>query len=188
MRVLEGQSLFDIAIQSCGSAEAAFEFAVLNGVSLTDDVDVELLVPAVIDTDIASYFANKGLQPATAPGIIPDLVPTPVDSYISYESILQSDEVVVLEGQSFFDLATMYCGSPEMAYEFAELNEMAVTDEPETGAKLNKPAVNNKRIAAYYSDKALQPATSTTYTSGGGELPTDEGIGYWAIEIDFIVS
>ena len=188
MKMLEGQSLFDIAIQSCGSAEAAFEFAVLNGVSLTDDVTIELSVPDVVDADIASYFANKRLQPATAPGIIPDLIVTPVDSYISYESILQSDEVIVLDGQSFFDLATMYCGSPEMAYEFAELNEMSVTDEPEAGAKLKKPAVNNKRIAAYYSDKALQPSTATTYTSGGGELPSDEGIGYWAIEIDFIVS
>ncbi len=188
MRVLEGQSLFDIAIQSCGSAEAAFEFAVLNGVSLTDEVTIELSVPAVVDADIASYYANKGLQPATAAGIIPDLIVMPVDSYISYESILQSDEVIVLEGQSFFDLATMYCGSPDVAYEFAELNEMAVTDEPEAGTRLKKPAVNNKQIAAYYADKALQPATATTYISGGGELPSDEGIGFWAIEIDFLVS
>ena len=188
MRVLEGQSLFDIAIQSCGSAEAAFDLAVLNGVSLTDDVTVDLSVPVVIDADVASYFAKKNIQPATAAGIIPDLIVTPVDSLISYESILQSDEVIVLEGQSFFDLATMYCGSPELAYEFAELNEMAVTDEPATGMQLKKPIMNNKRIATYYAEKALQPATATTYTTGGGELPTDEGIGYWAIEIDFVVN
>lgn len=188
MRVLEGQSLFDIAIQSCGSAEAAFELSVLNGVSLTDDVNVELLVPGIIDADIAAYFAKNGLHPATAAGIIPDLVPAPVDSYISYESIMQSNEVVVLEGQSFFDLAIVYCGSAEFAYEFAELNEMSVTDEPDTGMRLKKPTSNNKRIATYYADKALQTATATTYTSGGSELPSDEGIGYWAIEIDFIVS
>lgn len=188
MRTLEGQTIFDIAIQSCGSAEAAFDFAVLNGVSLTDEPTLIDVVPDVIDADIVSYFAKKGLHPATAAGIVPDLIVTPVDSLISYESILQSDEVVVLDGQSFFDLATIYCGSPELAYEFAELNQMPVTAELESGAVIKKPIINNKRIATYYSEKALQPATATTYTSGGGELPTDAGIGYWAIEIDFIIS
>lgn len=188
MKAKEGQTFIDLSIQFCGSAEAAVEFAILSGISLTDEPTSIDVIPGIIDANVVSYFAKNELYPATAAAIIPDLIVTPVDSLISYESILQSDEVVVLDGQSFFDLATMYCGSPELAYEFAELNEMAVTDEPETGAKLKKPAVNNKRIAAYYSDKALQPATATTYTSGGSELPSDEGIGYWAIEIDFIVS
>ena len=78
MRVLEGQSLFDIAIQSCGSAEAAFDLAVLNGVSLTDEVStgVELVVPGVINKNIASYYANKMLFPATGfaefGGVLPE--------------------------------------------------------------------------------------------------------------------
>jgi hypothetical protein len=188
MRALEGQTLFDIAIQSCGSAEAAFDFAVLNGVSLTDEPTLIDVVPGIIDADIAAYFAKKNIQPATAAGVIPDLVTTPVDSFISYESALNSDEVVVLDGQSFFDLATIYCGSPELAYEFAELNQMPVTAELEAGKVIKKPIVKNKRVAAYYSEKALQPATNVTVINGGGELPIDEGIGYWAIEIDFIIS
>lgn len=187
MKAKTGQSLFDIAIQCLGSASAAFELAVMNGVSLTEVPDVLEVFPAVADANIASYFAKKNIQPATAAGVIPDLIVTPVDSYISYESILQSDEVVVLEGQNFFDLATMYCGSPELAYEFAELNKMAVTDEPETGARLKKPAVDNRRIAAYYDSKKLKPATAAAQIQipGAGGY---EGIGYWAIEIDFIVS
>lgn len=188
MKANKGQSLIDLSVQFCGSAEAAFEFAVLNGISLTDEPGEIDIIPGVIDAGVVNCFSKKEIVPATYPGIIPDLNATPIDSYISYESILQSDEVIVLEGQSFFDLATIYCGSPELAYEFAEMNERAVTDEPEAGAKLKKPAVSNTKIASYYLSKALQPATASIYTSGGGELPADEGIGYWAIEIDFIIS
>lgn len=188
MKAKEGQTFIDLSIQFCGSAEAAVEFAILSGISLTDEPTSIEVVPAVIDANVVSYFAKNELYPATAAGVIPDLIVTPVDSLISYESILQSDEVVVLDGQSFFDLATMYCGSPELAYEFAELNEMAVTDEPVAGTRLKKPTADNKKIATYYADKALQPATSIIVLQGGGELPEDEGIGYWAIEIDFVVS
>jgi len=68
MKVLQGQSLFDIAIQELGSAEAAFDLAVLNGVSITDDVSTgdELSLPAVVDKAIASYYANRGFVPVTA--------------------------------------------------------------------------------------------------------------------------
>ena len=188
MKAKEGQTFIDLSIQFCGSAEAAVEFAILSGISLTDEPTSIDVIPGIIDANVVSYFAKNELYPATAAGVIPDLIVSPVDSLISYESILQSDEVIVLEGQSFFDLATMYCGSPEMAYEFAGLNKKSVTDELEAGAVIKKPVANNKRIATYYSEKALQPATATTYISGGGELPIDEGIGYWAIEIDFIIS
>lgn len=188
MNVSENQSLLDIAIITCGSAEAAVELAILNGLSLTDEPESISAVPDVVDVDVVSYYSQKGLSPATASGDVPDLVVTPTDVLVSIFDILQSDEVVVLEGQSFFDLATIYCGSPELAYEFAELNEMAVTDEPVAGTRLKKPTADNKKIATYYADKALQPATSILVLQGGGELPEDEGIGYWAIEIDFVVS
>ena len=68
MKALSGQTLFDIAIQSCGSAEAAFELAVLNGMSVTDDLvpGQELIMPDVVNNSISSYYDNKSLTPATA--------------------------------------------------------------------------------------------------------------------------
>jgi len=79
MRILEQQSLFDIAIQSCGSAEAAFELAVLNGVSVTDELpagsevklteardDAQIISVKVVDKSIVSFYTNKNLNPATA--------------------------------------------------------------------------------------------------------------------------
>ena len=67
MKALSGQTLFDIAIQSCGSAEAAFELAVLNGISVTDDLvpGQELVMPDVVNKNISTYYANKSLTPAT---------------------------------------------------------------------------------------------------------------------------
>ena len=38
MKVLQGQTIFDLAVQSSGSAEAAYELALQNGVGLTDDL------------------------------------------------------------------------------------------------------------------------------------------------------
>lgn len=67
MIVLEGQSLIDVAIQCCGSAEAAYEIAVLNGLSITDDLAAgrELNIPTAVNATIVSYYTQKGIKPAT---------------------------------------------------------------------------------------------------------------------------
>jgi hypothetical protein len=67
MKIKTGQSLFDIAIQHCGSAEAAFDLAVLNGVSLTDDISagIELELPPVVNKNTVNYYANKSISPCT---------------------------------------------------------------------------------------------------------------------------
>lgn len=72
VEIKDNQSLLDIAIQYCGSAEAAYQFAVLNGLSVTDDLQKGnvLAAPAVVNVDIARYYANRALTPATAePGV-----------------------------------------------------------------------------------------------------------------------
>ncbi len=68
IKVSEGQSLFDVAIQSCGSAEAAFALAVENGLSISDELAAgqEIHYSTIVNRDIAGYFADKGLKPATA--------------------------------------------------------------------------------------------------------------------------
>lgn len=189
----EHQSIIDLAIQACGSAEAAFEFALLNGLSVTGDLETghALSVPDVMDVDVLNYYSQKGICPATAVGDILtslDLSIQAVDSFISYESILQSDEVIVLEGQSFIDLAMIYCGFADLAADFALLNGLSVTETLEPGLKLKKPAVSNKKVQAYYEQKALQPATDIDMNSNTGGAVELAGIGYWILETNFIVS
>lgn len=69
--VLDGQSLFDIAIQQCGTVEAAFSFAILNDIAVTDELKVGtvLATAPVQNRRIAEYYAMKSLAPATASGV-----------------------------------------------------------------------------------------------------------------------
>ena len=68
MKVSEGQSMIDIAMQACGSADAAKDIAELNGLSITDVpvIGRELLTPDVVSKSIASYYQSNKIQPATA--------------------------------------------------------------------------------------------------------------------------
>ena len=69
MKTLESQSIIDIAIQQSGTAEAAYEIAAQNGLSITDEPmpGIGLSVPAVaINKPVATYYSNKGIKPATA--------------------------------------------------------------------------------------------------------------------------
>lgn len=70
MMVTSGQSIFDVALQHCGTIEAAFDIAQQNGLSLTDDLTVgqELITPAVINPKVVQYYAANLVQPATGIG------------------------------------------------------------------------------------------------------------------------
>jgi hypothetical protein len=66
--VLYQQSIFDLAVQQCGSADAALAIAQMNGKSITDELVVGevLRVPAVVNRNVAMYYENGNLKPATA--------------------------------------------------------------------------------------------------------------------------
>lgn len=65
--VLEGQSLFDIAVQQAGSVEAAFTLAVANNVSISAEVPAgtKLVNVPIVNARMAEYFRLKNLKPAT---------------------------------------------------------------------------------------------------------------------------
>lgn len=65
--VLDGQSLFDIAIQECGSVDAAFSLAVANDVSMSNELasSQSLNTTPIVNKQVVEYFANKRLKPAT---------------------------------------------------------------------------------------------------------------------------
>jgi hypothetical protein len=68
VKVKQGQSLLDIAIQHCGTAESVYDLAIANGLSITDElVPGQLLnLPAVTDKKTVSYFDTNEIKPATA--------------------------------------------------------------------------------------------------------------------------
>lgn len=67
--VLHQQSIIDLAIQETGSADTAFEIALANGRSITDDLAVleTLNVPELEkNLDVKKYYDSRQIKPATA--------------------------------------------------------------------------------------------------------------------------
>lgn len=94
----------------------------------------------------------------------------------------------ILHNQSLLDLAIQHAGSVENAFAIAVANGLSLTDDLESGEALNlEPTTinQNKDILSYYQSKKLQPATAVTQLP---EIERLEGIGYWAISVDFKVS
>ena len=67
MRAGQGQTIIDVAAQSCGCAEAAWEIAVLSGLNLTDTPgDADLAIPPDGgDPDTVAAMAANDARPAT---------------------------------------------------------------------------------------------------------------------------
>lgn len=63
IKVIENQSIIDVAVQEQGSALTAFEWARNNGHSITDDLFAgqQLNIPTsqFENTDVANYFKGK---------------------------------------------------------------------------------------------------------------------------------
>jgi hypothetical protein len=161
MKVLSGQTIFDISIQSCGGIEAAFDLAMLNGLNPTDDLvpGQELLLPDVVNSDVQQYFQNKNIHPATLLTVQAKVIGSVVDTIIRNVSTIQSNLIPVIQGQTFFDIAIQEFGSVEAAFSFATLNGFSVTDDLVPGALLQKTDVINKNIHSYYQNKNIKPAT-----------------------------
>ena len=70
MTVIENQSLFDIAIQESGSVLSVIEWALSNGISITDDLEPgqQLTSPDsnFKNNDVFNYFKGKNQMIATS--------------------------------------------------------------------------------------------------------------------------
>ena len=71
IKTLTNQTIFDLAVQIFGMADAAQVLALENNMSVTDSLvpGQELTVPAlwqdIANRQIAAYYANNALTPAT---------------------------------------------------------------------------------------------------------------------------
>ena len=65
--VQSSQTLWDIAVQYCGAAEAALEVATLNNLLPTSQpgTGVTLNVPKMENKKVVKHYADHGLVPAT---------------------------------------------------------------------------------------------------------------------------
>ncbi len=68
IRVSDKQNILDVAIERLGSVESAFKLAMKNSLSITDELlpGQSLELTDVANGDVANYFSDKGIVPATA--------------------------------------------------------------------------------------------------------------------------
>lgn len=98
-------------------------------------------------------------------------------------------KAIILHNQSLLDLAIQHTGAVENAFDLALANNRSITDDLEAGDWLmanSQELKANKDILSYYTAKKLQPATAIS-----GDYSTDnslQGIDYWTVKIDFVVS
>lgn len=96
-------------------------------------------------------------------------------------------KTTVRNGQSLLDIALQECGDASAAFELALRNGLALSDELTNGDELELPTVEDKRTVAQYRADSVFPATAITGEQYN-ETIEGEGVEFWGIEFDFIVS
>lgn len=87
---------------------------------------------------------------------------------------------IVQSGQTLPDVAIQHCGSLSAWPLLASMNGLGMTDPLTPGTTLKLPTVSDKRTVAVFKAGKFSPAV-------GNILQYGDGIGWWAIENDFIV-
>ncbi|MFL5747213.1 MAG: hypothetical protein ACJ751_21240 [Niastella sp.] len=98
--------------------------------------------------------------------------------------------VTVSYGQTWLDIALQELGDMERAIELAQLNGRAITDDLQAGEALLVPDFDQEKrsIIQLFRNTANRPASGDTFNAAEPGSTGNEGIEFWAIENDFIVS
>lgn len=92
----------------------------------------------------------------------------------------------IIDRQNLFDIALQETGSIDTVFAIAVANGINITDEIPPGTELVIPEVEgNADVYRYYRANNLRPASGSIQAT---EIEILEGIDYWYIEMDFIVS
>jgi hypothetical protein len=99
-------------------------------------------------------------------------------------------KVTVSYGQTWFDIAMQEMGDVERTIELAQLNGRSITDPLEAGEVLMVPDFDSakKSIVQLLRNKANNPASGDTLIAVDPDTGSNEGIEFWALENDFVVS
>jgi hypothetical protein len=99
------------------------------------------------------------------------------------------NKVTVSYGQTWLDIALQELGDMERAIELAGLNNRAITDDLQAGEELIVPDFDSEKrsIVQLFRNAANRPASGDTFVATEPDS-NGEGIEFWAIEHDFVVS
>ena len=99
-------------------------------------------------------------------------------------------KVTVSYGQTWLDIAMQELGDIERIVELARLNGRSITDALVAGEVLNVPAFDSAKrsIVQLFLSRANKPASGATFIAVNPDTGHNEGIEFWALENDFVVS
>lgn len=160
-----GETLFDVAIKRYGHMRGLLNLIDDNGLGFTD----EPIPGHVLEVDGSVSFTNlKKLKIATQVSKLPNVE-------------------TVRAGQTLFDLALQIYGDLSGLGELTEDNYLNLTQDLTPGYVLkSRSELKNKQVVNFFKASKNKPATGLTTTQTEELKP--EGIGYWALEYDFVVS
>lgn len=97
-------------------------------------------------------------------------------------------QITVLNNQSLLDVAIRYFGTVEAVLAIAILNSISITQElvPEQVLELPNLDYGYQEIVTFFNVNKKQPATALT-EENKAIIEGNSGIGFWAIEDNFIV-
>ncbi len=164
--VLQDQSWFDLAVQELGTVEGVF--------GLLGSADV-----------LSDYPASGRLLKITEEVLALEYEPLDLQSAGS-RALSSFKHVTVLQDQSWFDVSLQELGSIEGVFGLLNPSGDTLDVNPSCGreVKILASAVIIKNNTAWYQQHSIKPATGI---SAGSTIVIDSGIGYWAIEVNFVV-
>lgn len=100
--VLNGQTIFDIAVSECGSIESAYEIALMNGIDVFSDIETGtvLKVPDVGDKQLAKTFLNE--KPASERAYVQENTSETVKTDVTYSELLSLRNQGKLQSGRFY--------------------------------------------------------------------------------------
>lgn len=94
---------------------------------------------------------------------------------------------IVNHGQSIFDVATQHAADISEVFNIALKNGYSITGDLTIGSKVEIPNVVDMSMVKFFSDQSVVPATGLLLIKDDEEIDYN-GIGDWAVGLDFIIT
>jgi hypothetical protein len=157
---IHDQSVLDVSIQEHLSIEHAFEIAVSNDVSLTEDLTpgIKYLIPDSELENVSNhdYFIKQNYKVSTSK----DRASLTTDNY--YTVVNPYKELLTFVGfnQSTLDIAVQESGTIESVFEYLENENLSLTEYLVPGSQVKTTfELTEIDTKTYYKNRKLRPAT-----------------------------
>ncbi len=163
IQIKAGENLFDAAIRLYGCLDGLLELRRKNQMDFTSEV----AAGQVLEGEAITFEKKTITLPASTE--------------------VNGKKATLKPSQNMFDMAIQEYGTMEGVFILAKDNMQSLTEDLEPGTNLKiRTEPLNQAVVNFYQFRKLKPATGLSAEENEELKP--EGIGYWAIEYDFIVS